>query len=96
MEFDVVIEIPVVTQQVRDGSESGAIWLDRMLLTATSYPADYGFIEGTMAPDGDALDALVLLDEPTFPGCPSGAVRSRCSGWPMRRARHQGAVRARG
>jgi inorganic pyrophosphatase len=40
-----------------------------MLFTSTRYPADYGFIEHTLADDGDPLDALVLLDEPTFPGC---------------------------
>src|SRR5687767_15406067 len=34
-----------------------------------AYPADYGFIEGTMGGDGDPLDALVLVGEPTFPGC---------------------------
>ena len=34
-----------------------------------SYPADYGFIEGTLGEDGDPLDALVLVGEPTFPGC---------------------------
>ena len=48
---------------------SGRIRLDRMLFTSTRYPADYGFIEDTLADDGDPLDALVLLDEPTFPGC---------------------------
>ena len=40
-----------------------------MLFTSTRYPADYGFVEHTLADDGDPLDALVLLDEPTFPGC---------------------------
>jgi inorganic pyrophosphatase len=40
-----------------------------MLFTSTRYPADYGFIEDTLADDGDPLDALVLLEEPTFPGC---------------------------
>jgi inorganic pyrophosphatase len=40
-----------------------------MLFTSTRYPADYGFIENTLGLDGDPLDALVLLDEPTFPGC---------------------------
>ena len=49
--------------------ESGKIWLDRMLFTAMQYPVDYGFFAGTLADDGDPLDALVLLQEPTFPGC---------------------------
>ena len=49
--------------------ETGRIRLDRMLFTSTRYPADYGFIEDTLADDGDPLDALVLLEEPTFPGC---------------------------
>src|SRR5678809_1330261 len=43
--------------------------LDRTLFTATQYPSDYGFIENTLGQDGDPLDALVLLQEPTFPGC---------------------------
>src|SRR5699024_8358224 len=40
-----------------------------MLFTSTRYPDEYGFIEGTLGEDGDPLDALVLLEEPTFPGC---------------------------
>lgn len=48
--------------------EGGEIWLDRTLFTATQYPVDYGFVPGTLAEDGDPLDALVLLDEPGFPG----------------------------
>ena len=43
--------------------------LDRRLFSATTYPADYGFIPDTLGEDGDPLDALVLLDDPTFPGC---------------------------
>ena len=43
--------------------------LDRTLFTSTQYPADYGYIENTLGLDGDPLDALVLLQEPTFPGC---------------------------
>jgi len=42
---------------------------DRMLFSAVHYPSDYGFIYDTLAQDGDALDALVLVWEPTFPGC---------------------------
>ena len=48
---------------------TGRIRLDRTLFTATQYPADYGFIEDTLGDDGDPLDALVLVQEPTFPGC---------------------------
>ena len=70
MEFDVVIEIPKGQRNKYEMDHAtGRIRLDRMLFTSTRYPADYGFIEDTLADDGDPLDALVLLDEPTFPGC---------------------------
>jgi inorganic pyrophosphatase len=49
--------------------ELGGVALDRRLFTSMSYPADYGFIEGTLGEDGDPLDALVLVGDPTFPGC---------------------------
>ena len=48
--------------------------LDRVLYSSVHYPCDYGFIEGSMADDGDPLDVLVLIAEPTFPGC---VVRAR-------------------
>ena len=68
MEFDVIIEIPQGQRNKYEmDHETGRIRLDRMLFTSTRYPADYGFIEGTLADDGDPLDALVLLQEPTFP-----------------------------
>ncbi len=70
MEFDVTIEIPKGQRNKYEvDHESGRIRLDRMLFTSTRYPHDYGFIEGTLGEDGDPLDALVLLEEPTFPGC---------------------------
>jgi inorganic pyrophosphatase len=70
VEFDVVIEIPKGQRNKYEmDHETGRIRLDRMLFTSTRYPADYGFIEDTLADDGDPLDALVLLEEPTFPGC---------------------------
>ena len=70
MEFDVIIEIPKGQRNKYEmDHETGRIRLDRMLFTSTRYPADYGFIEDTLADDGDPLDALVLLEEPTFPGC---------------------------
>ena len=70
MEFEVVIEIPKGQRNKYEmDHRTGRIHLDRMLFTSTRYPADYGFIEHTLAEDGDPLDALVLLDEPAFPGC---------------------------
>ena len=78
LEFDVTIEIPQGQRNKYEmDHESGRIRLDRMLFTATRYPADYGFIEHTMGNDGDPLDALVLVQEPTFPGC---LIRSRAIG----------------
>ena len=75
MEFDVVIEIPRGSRNKYEvDHESGLIRLDRTLFTATQYPADYGFIPDTLGEDGDPLDALVLVLEPTFPGC---LIRSR-------------------
>ncbi|MFL6116154.1 MAG: inorganic diphosphatase [Catenulispora sp.] len=69
MEFDVVIEIPAGSRNkyVMDHA-LGRIRLERQLFTATSYPADYGYIPDTRAADGDPLDAMVLLEEPVFPG----------------------------
>ena len=70
MDVEVVIEIPKGQRNKYEVDHAtGRIRLDRMLFTSTRYPADYGFIEDTLADDGDPLDALVLLDEPTFPGC---------------------------
>lgn len=70
LKFDVTVEIPKGQKNKYEvDHETGRIRLDRTLFTSTAYPADYGFIEGTLGQDGDPLDALVLLPEPTFPGC---------------------------
>jgi inorganic pyrophosphatase len=70
MEVEVIVEIPQGSRNKYEMDHAtGRIKLDRMLFTSTRYPLDYGFIEGTLAEDGDPLDALVLLEEPTFPGC---------------------------
>jgi inorganic pyrophosphatase len=75
MEFDVFIEIPRGSRNKYEvDHESGLIRLDRTLFTSTVYPADYGFVPNTLGEDGDPLDALVLVLEPTFPGC---LIRSR-------------------
>jgi inorganic pyrophosphatase len=70
MEFDLVVEIPAGSRNKYEMDHAlGQIRLDRTLSTATRYPTDYGFLPNTLGEDGDPLDALVLLDEPTFPGC---------------------------
>ena len=75
MEFDVLIEIPRGSRNKYEvDHHSGLIRLDRTLFTATQYPADYGFVPDTLGEDGDPLDAMVLVQEPTFPGC---LIRSR-------------------
>ncbi|MGH3281949.1 MAG: inorganic diphosphatase [Trebonia sp.] len=70
MDVEVTIETPQGSRnKYRIDPKSGRIRLDRMLFTSTVYPLDYGKIPDTLAEDGDPLDALVWLDEPTFPGC---------------------------
>jgi inorganic pyrophosphatase len=66
----VVVEIPTGSRNKYEmDHDSGQIFWDRMLFTSVRYPTDYGFIEGTLAGDGDPLDALVFVGEATFPGC---------------------------
>ncbi|AWS44343.1 inorganic diphosphatase [Streptosporangium sp. 'caverna'] len=70
MRFDMIVETP---QRSRNKYEMDPakqrIRLDRLLFTSTAYPYDYGFVPGTLAEDDDPLDALVLGESPTFPGC---------------------------
>jgi inorganic pyrophosphatase len=66
----VFVEIPAGSRNKYEYDEElGGIVLDRRLFTAMTYPADCGYIEGTLGADGDPLDALVLVSDPTFPGC---------------------------
>src|ERR1700739_1384646 len=70
MDVEVVVEIPRGQRNKYEVDHAtGRIRLDRTLFTSMTYPADYGFIEGTLGEDGGPLDALILLEEPTFPGC---------------------------
>ncbi len=65
-----IVEIPKGSRNKYEmDHQTGEIFLDRMLFTATRYPADYGFFPNTLAEDGDPLDAHALVSEPTFPGC---------------------------
>ena len=69
MQFDMIVETPAGSRNKYEmDHERGLIRLNRTLFTATRYPADYGYIDGTLAPDGEPLDALVLMSERTFPG----------------------------
>src|SRR3984957_8177643 len=70
MDVEVIVETPQGSRnKYKLDPKSERIRLDRMLFTSTVYPMDYGKIPGTLAEDGDPLDVLVWLDEPTFPGC---------------------------
>jgi inorganic pyrophosphatase len=65
-----LVEIPKGSRNKYEWDEGlGAIRLDRFLFSSVVYPTDYGFIPETLAEDGDPLDALVCVSEPTFPGC---------------------------
>lgn len=66
----VVVEVPTGSRNKYEyDKQKGVIVLDRPLYSPVHYPGDYGFIPGTMADDGDPLDVLVLMKEPTFSGC---------------------------
>lgn len=67
---DARIEIPLNSMNKYElDKKTGRIRLDRVLFAAMRYPTEYGILENTLAPDGDPLDILVLVTEPTFPGC---------------------------
>lgn len=68
--FDVLIEIPKGSRNKYEYDfKLKKVLYDRMIFSSMMYPADYGFVPETLALDGDALDVLVLVTEPTFPGC---------------------------
>jgi inorganic pyrophosphatase len=65
-----VIEIPRGSRNKYEyDHENDIIRLDRVLYSSVHYPTDYGFVTGTLSTDGDPLDVLVVVEEPTFPGC---------------------------
>ena len=67
---NVIVEIPRFSQNKYEyDHDTHAIRLDRHLIVAMGYPAEYGFIPDTLGGDGDPLDALVITEFPTFPGC---------------------------
>src|SRR5438132_2506101 len=67
---DVLVEIPRGSRvKYEMDQKTGRIRLDRVLFSSVHYPADYGFVIDTIGGDGDPLDALIGVEEPTFPGC---------------------------
>ncbi len=73
--IEVTVEIPSGSRNKYEyDHERDRFVLDRVLYSSVHYPGDYGFLEGSLADDGDPLDVLVLISEPTFPGC---VVRAR-------------------
>lgn len=65
-----IIEIPKGSNNKYEyNKDTGQFYLDRVLYSPVHYPADYGYIPETLAKDGDPLDILVIVTNPTFPGC---------------------------
>jgi inorganic pyrophosphatase len=68
--IEVVVEIPRGSRNKYELDKArGVFVLDRVLYSSVHYPTDYGYVTDTLAEDGDPLDALVVVHEPTFPGC---------------------------
>jgi inorganic pyrophosphatase len=68
--LNVLIEIPAGSKNKYEfDKDLQAFALDRVLYSSVHYPYDYGFVPNTLADDGDPLDGMVLMDQPTFPGC---------------------------
>jgi inorganic pyrophosphatase len=73
--LEVIVEIPSGSRNKYEyDHQRHRFVLDRILYSSVHYPCDYGFIDGSLADDGDPLDVLVVISEPTFPGC---VVRAR-------------------
>jgi inorganic pyrophosphatase len=68
--LNVLIEIPAGSKNKYEfDKDLNAFALDRVLYSSVQYPYDYGFVPNTLADDGDPLDGMVIMDQPTFPGC---------------------------
>ena len=65
-----IVEIPRnSSNKIEYDHELGVFRLDRTLYSPLHYPGDYGFVPGTLSEDGDPLDVLALVTEPSFSGC---------------------------
>lgn len=81
--LNVIVETPRTSRcKFRHDPETGLFRLGFFLPTGLAFPYDFGFVPSTCAEDGDPLDVLILMDEPTFPGClvvarPIGVIEAR-------------------
>ena len=67
---NLIVEIPAGSRNKYEYySQAGIMALDRVLHSSVRYPFDYGFVPNTLAEDGAPLDAMVIMEEPTFAGC---------------------------
>jgi inorganic pyrophosphatase len=70
LEVEAIVEIPRGNRNKYEyDPATGTLRLDRVLYSSVHYPGDYGLIVDTIGGDGDPLDVLILVEEPTFPGC---------------------------
>jgi inorganic pyrophosphatase len=78
-EFNVIIEIPMNAEPIKYevDKESGALFVDRFMMTAMHYPANYGYVPQSVAEDDDPVDVLVHTPFPLLPGV---VVRCRAVG----------------
>jgi inorganic pyrophosphatase len=68
--LNILVEIPAGSKNKYEfDKDLNALALDRVMYSSVQYPYDYGFVPNTLADDGDPLDGLVMIDQPTFPGC---------------------------
>ncbi|HEX2915820.1 MAG TPA: inorganic diphosphatase [Chloroflexia bacterium] len=68
--IEVIVEIPQGSRNKYEYDKERKLFrLDRVLYSSVHYPTDYGFIPETLGLDGDPLDVLIIVEEPTFPGC---------------------------
>lgn len=68
--INTIVEIPKGRRSKFEVDKAtGLLKLDRYLYSSAHYPGDYGFVPQSLAEDGDPLDVIVMVNEPTFPGC---------------------------
>ena len=85
--FNVIIEIPMNADPIKYevDKETGALFVDRFMMTAMHYPCNYGYIPHTIGEDGDPVDVLVITPFAVTTGSELRCGRLVCLGWMMKR-----------